>query len=143
MATFRSHNEDKNNFLDQLENLFSTSYESTTRELSLNYPLVDIIEDSNGFTLKADLPGLSKGDFEICIDGQVLTISGEKKQIPYTGKERYRHFERHFGLFKRSFNLPPNIDTDSIEAFYNDGVLDIVIAKNIKGTTNALMIDTE
>lgn len=142
MSIMKHQGDEFKAFYNELENLVSTNFKSTGRKISSTYPLVDIFEESQTFRLKADLPGLNKEDFEVSIEDNVLTISGEKKESVFSGKGQYSHFERNYGQFNRSFNLPSNINNDSIEAFYKDGVLDIIISKK-HIPTDALIIDSE
>lgn len=131
------------NLLEELEQIISGSFDLSDRKISSNYPSVDILEEKKCYRLKADLPGLDRSDFEVILDQNVLTICGEKKQSPVTEKKYYRHLERSYGTFNRSFNLPANLNSDAMEAFYKDGVLDIIIPKIQHSPTNALIIDSE
>lgn len=134
---------DQHNFYNEIQEIVSGSFDLSNRKISCNYPPVDIIEEKNNFRIKADLPGLDRSDFEITLEENVLTISGEKKQSSIGNKNRYCHLERNYGSFHRSFNLPLNHNPDSIEAYYKDGVLDIIISKNQHTPTNAIIIDSE
>lgn len=127
----------------ELEQMISGSFDLSDRKISSNYPLVDILEEKNCYHIKADLPGLERCDFEIILDQNVLTICGEKKQSPVTEKNHYRHLERKYGLFHRSFNLPANLNPDAVDAFYKDGVLDIIIPKIRYSPANAIIIEAE
>jgi HSP20 family protein len=94
------------------------------------FPSVDIIETETAYEITADLPGLSKEDVKVHIENGVLTISGDKKTaIEKRDKNKYYHFERNYGKFTRSFSLPDHVDSASIDARYNNGVLDISIRK--------------
>lgn len=142
MSKVSNHgNDEYNGFFDELNDLVSVGFDSTSRKLDSNYPRVDILEENQSFHLIADLPGLDRKDLEIIVQGDVLTISGEKKQSRFTGNKLYSHFERNYGYFNRSFNLPSNINSESIEAYYKDGVLDIFIAKNKTKPTDAIIIE--
>jgi HSP20 family protein len=131
-------------FIDELEEIVSTNFDLTGRKIGDNFPAVDIIEEDTIYRISADLPGMSKDDFLVNIEQDILTISGEKKShIPSTNKNRYHHFERNFGSFNRSFNLPANVNSESVEAFYKDGVLEITLQKTESGHNNPIEIKIE
>lgn len=128
---------------EELEQMISGSFDLSDRKISSNYPAVDILEEKNCYRIKADLPGLDRSDFEIILNQNVLTICGEKKQSAVAEKKYYRHLERSYGSFNRSFNLPANLNSDAMDAYYKDGVLDIIIPKIQHSPANALILDSE
>lgn len=93
-------------------------------------PEVDISEDKDHYMIKADLPGLKREDINLSLDNSILTISGERKAETEHNEKNYHRVERSFGHFARSFNLGNKVDSNSIQAQYKDGVLEIVIAKS-------------
>jgi HSP20 family protein len=130
MALVRYQGGSVRSLFDELEDLVSSSYDLVGREAGRLFPGVDIIEENDGYRIFADLPGLTKEQIEVRMDQDVLTIRGEKKRlIEKTEKERYYHFERTYGTFERSFNIPSNVHADSIEAKYSNGVLEIFLKK--------------
>ena len=93
-------------------------------------PTVDIEENDDNFTIRADLPGVAKDDIEVRLDNGVLSISGEKRIDKETGKGTKQHrTERFRGSFSRRFTLPTSIDADKVNADYKDGVLSLAIPK--------------
>lgn len=97
-------------------------------------PRVDISEDDKYLYFNVELPGLKKEDIKVSItDDNVLMIKGEKKREEKTeekSEERcFIRVERRFGSFTRSFALPENIKTDSINAKFENGVLNITLEK--------------
>ncbi|MDO4492418.1 MAG: Hsp20/alpha crystallin family protein [Clostridia bacterium] len=90
----------------------------------------DIRETETGYELEADLPGYKKEDIAIDIERDCLTITAERKreETKEDEKKGYRHIERSFGSFSRSFDLS-GIDTEGIKASYTDGVLKIELPK--------------
>jgi HSP20 family protein len=92
-------------------------------------PAVDICEDDQKILIKADLPGIDPNSVEIRVQGDSLTVHGERKlEDPVEGFS-YQRVERAYGPFSRSFRLPSNFDSDSLTADYDDGVLSITIEK--------------
>jgi len=93
-------------------------------------PRVDVADTEKSLTFHAELPGLTKEDVKISVtDGNMLTIRGEKKREEKTEEKNFLRVERSWGSFTRSFALPDNLDTDSISASFDNGVLNIEIAK--------------
>jgi len=129
MAIIRYRN-GMGSFFDELEDLMSSSFNLVGREVGREYPGIDIMETENHYKIFADLPGMTKNDIDINVEQDVLTVRGTKKPpVEKKEKDRFYHFERKYGEFERSFNLPSNVDSNSIEAHYTDGVLEIAIKK--------------
>ncbi len=96
-------------------------------------PRVDIVEEKNAYRLHADLPGMSKDDIKVSVENGVLTLSGERKAEKKERKDdSYEYFERSYGSFTRSFNLPEHVDANAIKAGYHDGVLELELPKTEK-----------
>lgn len=98
---------------------------------SSSIPAVNIRETSDSFEVEMAAPGMTKKDFRIELDNNLLTISSEKKQ-ENEQKEGDRYTKREFSYqsFQRSFTLPKNVvDDDKIRARYEDGVLRLSIPK--------------
>jgi HSP20 family protein len=101
-------------------------------EMSLGawLPPVDISEDKDKIVLTAELPGFDENQVEINMEGNVLTIRGERKFEEEKGDERnYHRVERAYGHFLRSFTLPPNVDRENIQARFRNGLLEIELPK--------------
>ena len=92
-------------------------------------PSVEINEKEDAFTVEVDLPGLTKDDVKIAVESNVLTITGTRKSKTGEQPKMYRHNERDFGSFKRSFNLSSMINTTKIDAAYENGVLTLTLPK--------------
>lgn len=94
-------------------------------------PPVDIIERENELLIKVDLPEVIQSDIGIKVEGNVLTLEGERRFIKETPDDRYIQIERPYGSFQRTFTLPKNIDQENIKASYKDGVLKIILPKRL------------
>ena len=92
-------------------------------------PAVDIKEEADKFVLHADIPGVKPEEIDISMEGDVLTIKGEKKTEATTEKENYKRVERTYGSFYRRFSLPDTADPEAIVAESKHGVLVITIPK--------------
>ena len=79
-------------------------------------PDIDQTEDDKAFYMSIELPGMDEKDVDINLSGRLLTIRGEKKQEEKEeGKDFYRR-ERTFGSFRRTLELPGEVDESKIEA---------------------------
>jgi len=96
---------------------------------SLNVPATNIHEDKDGYHVEVSAPGLSKEDFKINIEKDLLTVSYEKKEENKT--EDYKTVRREFGQrgFKRSFSLNDQVDTENVQAKYENGILKLYLPK--------------
>lgn len=113
-----------------------------TSNLNQNYfPRVDITEDKERFLVRADLPGMNVNDIKVAVEGDTLTISGEKKEERKVEEGAYNHLERNYGTFMRSFTLPENVDRDKIDANYKNGVLELSIIKTGEPKAKAKKIE--
>jgi HSP20 family protein len=90
-------------------------------------PPVDILEKGDEVVLKVDLPEVTQDEIDIRVEGNTLTIQGERRFIKSASEENYIQIERPYGTFRRTFNLPRMIDQEGIKASYKDGVLRIVL----------------
>ncbi len=92
-------------------------------------PGIDISETDNQFQITAELPGMNKDDIEISLDNGRLSISGERKFEKEEEGKKFHRVETRYGSFNRSFQLPDNVDEESIQATYENGLLNISIDK--------------
>lgn len=92
-------------------------------------PEVDIVEGKDRIIVKVDLPGLKQEEISVEVEGDALTIKGERKQEVEKKEGQVHRIERSYGSFLRSFSLPSNIDAAKVNATYKNGVLDIVLPK--------------
>jgi HSP20 family protein len=91
---------------------------------------VDIEENEKEFVITAECPGIPKDSISVTLEGNVLTVSGEKKEVIKEGKGDYAVAERRFGRFTRSFTLPARVDPSKIQASHHDGILSVVVPKS-------------
>lgn len=105
-------------------------------------PSVNVAENATEYRLEVAAPGLTKEDFKINIEDNLLTISAEKKVETET-KEGEKFIRREFGYstFKRSFTLPETVDATAIKAGYENGVLHLNLPKTeVKKTLKTIEI---
>ena len=96
-------------------------------------PELNVYETDGEFEITLALPGMSKDDITISLEDHTLVISGERS-FEEEEERTYHRVESGFGKFERSLPLPNNIDTENINASYENGVLSISIPK-VKGKT--------
>ena len=113
------------------------------REESLGFPPVNIHETADAYHLELSAPGRSKEDFQLSIDKGQLTVSFEKKEETKT--EEYKTIRKEFSFksFKRSFNLDDRIDTNGIQAKYENGVLKLYLPKKEQEKESAKQISVQ
>jgi HSP20 family protein len=92
-------------------------------------PPVDVLEQPEAIRIMAELPGVKPEDVKISVEGNVLTLHGMKQQVAEERTERVHRYERTYGAFERSFTLPASVDTQRINAGYDNGVLTISLPK--------------
>jgi HSP20 family protein len=92
-------------------------------------PAMDLVEGDGEFVLRADLPGVGEDDVKVELEDNVLTISGERRSSHEERKEGYYRVERASGTFSRSLTLPEGVEADSVEATFENGVLEVRIPK--------------
>jgi HSP20 family protein len=103
-------------------------------------PAVDVIENDNALTFKAELPGIDAKDVAVTIDNNVLTLKGERHIEKDEKKENYHRMERAYGTFARSFALPAFVDADNVKADFKNGVLLITVPKKAHAKTRAVAV---
>lgn len=93
-------------------------------------PVVDVFENQDHVTVKAEIPGMRKEDIDVSVEGKTLSICGERREEKEEGKgtANYRS-ERYFGRFYRSVPLPSAVDSGKVGAKYTDGVLTVTLPK--------------
>lgn len=118
---------------NELDRLFENEFANFTSggELLRTWnPAVDVLEDKDTVTVKAELPGFNKEDIDVSLDKGVLTISGERKSEKQHDQVRGHRVERFSGSFRRSVTLPVQVNAGKVGAQYRDGVLTVTLPKS-------------
>lgn len=92
-------------------------------------PAVDVVEQKDRFVVRADVPGVDPADIHVNMDGNVLSVAGERKAEDRSDVDGVQRFERVSGRFERRFTLPESADADGITAKSTNGILEISIPK--------------
>ena len=103
---------------------------------------VDLKESDNGYTVNAEIPGVSKDEIHVGIDGNVVTLRAEVKQEDSkTEGEKVLRSERYYGAVSRSFQLPVDIDAAQARAKYESGVLTLSLPKKTGQSSKRLTVE--
>jgi len=103
-------------------------------------PSVDIYEDGEEVSVRAELAGVDPKDVDIRFENGVLTIRGERKMEKEEKKENYHRVELAYGTFTRSFSLPATLDAEKIRAEAKKGVLVIHLPKKPEAKPRAIQV---
>lgn len=100
-------------------------------------PKLDVSETKDVVMVKAEVPGVEARDISLSLEGDLLTLKGEKTQEKEEKDERHHRVERRYGAFLRSVRLPSTVDASKAGATFKNGVLTVTIPKSAtaKGTT--------
>jgi HSP20 family protein len=104
-------------------------------------PAVDIKEETNGFLIHADVPGMQLKDIDVTLDNGILTIRGQRRVDAREEHDGYRRVERVSGQFFRRFSLPDTAAPEGVEAKYVNGVLEIRIPKQPQIQPRRIKVD--
>ena len=130
--------------INRMNRLFRESYSPEGPEEALTTtsfaPPVDIYEDEHNITLKMEAPGIDEKDIDVRVEGNTLTVHGERKLEKDEKEENYRRIERQYGSFTRSFTLPSSVDSGQVSAHYDKGVLKINLAKKVEAKPKQIKI---
>jgi len=119
----RSEYPASHNTMNWFWNDFANGYNERT------VPLANIAETANDFRIELEVPGFSKSEFKLNLEEQVLSISGESSALPRNEEENYVRHEFSRTAFSRNFRLSNRVDSGSIHAKYENGILLVTIPK--------------
>ena len=102
---------------------------------------MDVLEADGKYLVKAEIPGVSKDDIHVTVDGNLVSISAEIKQEKEAKEgERVIRCERSYGMSSRSFTLADEVDQSQVQAKYNNGVLELTLPKKPGSTRKEISI---
>lgn len=130
MTLIKLKNDRSNNprtFNEMLESFFNTDFNPVFN--TSDTPAVNVVETKDNYKLEVAVPGMSKENMKINVDGNMLTVSGKNETKNSEEKENYTRKEFSFSSFFRTFTLPDTVDADKISADYVNGILNVVIPK--------------
>ena len=114
----------------QFDDLFRGFFAPVRADRSPVSIKVDVAEKDGAYVVRAEIPGVSKDDIQVSIEGNQVTIGAEvKRETEKKEGERMLHTERYVGSAFRSFTLPSELDEAGSKAKYENGVLELTLAK--------------
>ena len=151
MSNIQKYAFDRDEFLTPFDSLFDrvfgSSFPSFAKEFGPDfyqkgaYPKVNIVSHKDTVEIVAEIPGLSKDNVNVNVQGNTLTISGTKNNTQKETDSVYILRELKHSSFKRSFTLGENIDTDSIKAAFDNGILRVTLSKITPSEPNVRKIE--
>jgi HSP20 family protein len=106
-------------------------------------PSIDVVEEDGELVVTAELPGIDPKDIDVTIDGDILTITGEKSEEKEISEEKRHVHERSYGKFLRRIPLPVGTSADKMSAAYDKGVLTVHVTLPEEVKPEALHIPVE
>ena len=103
-------------------------------------PPVDVYEDEHKVVLKLEVPGMKQEDFDIRVENNTLTVSGERKFEKEEKEENFHRIERRYGSFYRAFTVPNSVNTENVKANYDAGVLKIELEKRAEAKPKQIKV---
>ena len=107
------------------------------------FPPVNLSEDGESLYLRTELPGMKPEDIEISVEGETLTLRGERKLAEAGESVNYHRRERESGRFRRIIALPTRVNADEVSAVFRNGVLKIALPKAPDLRPKQVIVKTE
>ncbi len=128
--------------MNELFNELPASFGKSMREDVLNFPPVNITEKNDHYHLELSAPGMDKGDFNVKLEGDTLTVSATKKEEKNDPADKSIRREFSYRSFKRSFTVDDKIDGTNISAKYENGILKLDLPKKeeVKNSSKEITI---
>jgi HSP20 family protein len=114
-------------FFKPWDRWFDTNGGSMSQMLTV--PAINIVERQDHYEIAVAAPGMKKDDFNVDVEGNLLTISAESQQRKEDHNERHTRREFSYTSFSRSFTLPEGVIKDRIDASYENGLLKLMLPK--------------
>jgi HSP20 family protein len=130
MTTYNSGRQGRERYRDLAELMQDFWDGGDTASAASWAPRLDVHENKDSYTIKADLPGMEKKDIQVTVEDGVLSIRGERQSQQETGEGgNWHRLERHYGSFLRSLDVGDSVDAEKVKAEYKDGVLTLTLPK--------------
>ena len=138
LVKFNPFGPGRNFFNDFADDFFNTNISNFIgSDFLASNPSVNVVESDDNFKIEVAAPGLEKKDFKLSVDKEQLFIESSKEESKGVKEEKFARREFNYTSFKRSFQLPENVDTNNIGAKYENGVLNITLPKVEKAIVEA------
>jgi len=112
---------------DLLRRTFGTTREPLLEGGVLMAPPINTFVKDRKFWVQAEIPGIDRKDLDVTVEGNTLTIRGERKVTKETKEQNYMVHECQYGTFLRRLALPDGVNADKVHATYKDGMLEITM----------------
>ncbi len=138
----------KNKMRREIDNIYDQFFDSDLLPSTFLFgkgkwtPNLDISEGKKDITVKVEVPGIETKDFDIFLDGRILTIKGHKNDKQEEKEETYYRVERSYGYFSRTIELPAEVDPNNVDASYKRGILKIKLRKTKSAETKRIRVTT-
>jgi len=126
---------------DIFRRTFGIGREGYPESASFMTPRINTYRKGENFCIEAELPGVSKNDLDLSVEGNTLTLRGERKIAKETREEDFYTRECEYGNFIRRMSLPEGIDPGKIQASFQDGVLQITMPMTKGAQEKKIMIE--
>ena len=126
---------DITSFRDEMNHLFNRFFDMDPMRFregisgDFLFPSVDVSEGKKDVVVKAEIPGVDEKDIDVTLNGKMLTLKAEKKQEKKEEEKDFHKIERSYGLYKRSIELPADVDPTNVDATYKKGILTVTLKK--------------
>lgn len=145
----RRRDSDVNRFHDEIDRLFDDFFTDPFGLVPLRHsesafmPKVDVVETDKEVKVSAEIPGMEEKDIDVQLNGDILTISGEKSSEHEEKTGQYHRMERSYGSFRRDVQLPSDVDANKVEAVFSKGVLTINLPKPAESISKVKKIEVK
>jgi len=103
-------------------------------------PAIDVSETDTAVDVRMDVPGVTAKDIDIQVNGNLLTVSGERNEEKEEKGKTFHRIERSYGNFSRSITMPCAVAENEVAAEYNDGVLTIKLPKKEESKAHKIKV---
>ena len=138
---FREINALHNAMTRALQTAGTTGYGDELTTSGSFVPPVDIYEDENSISLRLEIPGMKQEDLDIRLENNTLTVRGERKFEKEEKEENFHRIERRYGSFTRSFTLPATVNSEEVQADYEQGVLKVRLPKRAEAKPKQIKVN--
>ena len=137
--TFPRRHDSLWDFMSEVEKAFDQGLANRQETFT---PAIDLYETDEFYLIGVDLPGVDEKNIKIEVENGRLSLSGERVRERGPDEGKFMRFERSYGQFMRTFQLPQNADESKIQARNSNGVLEIMIPKAEVAKPRSVKIET-
>jgi HSP20 family protein len=137
-----SRTEPRTGFFEEIEDAMSRMWDQGAGgwTFGASVPSLDVSETEKAVEVKLDVPGVTAKEIDIKLNGNLLTVSGERKEEEEKKGKTFHRIERRYGSFSRSITLPCKVQEDEVAAEYHDGVLSITLPKSEEAKSKKITV---